>query len=124
MKIKKIIIGTSLLLSLVACSSKNTSDLSKFVGKPFTSEKGGQILITEDKTLAFRGNVVTKANTNAKNINKDDIEKEKGGIYKNPKIVVENGKTYLKADDFKFKFILKDNSTIVDEDNGSEYKAK
>lgn len=128
MKIKKtIVIVITLLLSLAACSSKNSEDLSKLIGKSFTTQSGGQILVIDEngkKSLSFRGDVVIKPNTDPKKLNKNDAEKEKGGIFKNPKIVVENGKKYLTAEDFKFKLIVKDDSTIVDEENGKEYKTK
>lgn len=127
MKIRNLLIVSTLLLSLVACSSKNSEDLSKLIGKSFTTQSGGQILVIDEngkKSLSFRGDVVIKPNTDPKKLNKNDTEKEKGGIFKNPKVVVENGKKYLTAEDFKFKLVVKDDSTIVDEENGKEYKTK
>lgn len=127
MKIRNLLIVSTLLLSLAACSSKNSEDLSKLIGKSFTTQSGGQILVIDEngkKSLSFRGDVVIKPNTDPKKLNKNDAEKEKGGIFKNPKIVVENGKKYLTAENFKFKLVVKDDSTIVDEENGKEYKTK
>lgn len=124
---KKKIVGLFLLSSMLvtACTSNSSKSLEKFENKAFKSKESGQILIVNDKkekTLSFRGPSVVKPVTDPKKTDKKSIEKEQGGIYKNPKIVVENGKTYLTADKFEYKLLIKDDSTIIDEEDNTEYK--
>lgn len=108
------------LLIFSACSSKNTA--KNLEGRVFEGYKGGQILVSGN-VLHFSGAGVIKPNTKPEDLkdNEEKLEKSKLKKFKNPKIVEENGKKYLTADDFKYKLVVLEDNLIKDEEDGNEY---
>lgn len=84
-----------------------TDDLIKIQNKAFTSNVGVSVIFSvyENKEAVF-------------------FIKEKGKekAYKNAKLVKENDKIYIKADELNQKFIYKNINTIIDADTNIEYK--
>lgn len=84
-----------------------TDEIDKISNKSFTSDSGVSIIVAlhENKELS----VFVKENGKEKN-------------YKNAKLVKENGKTYVKADNFPYKLLYKSINMLVDENTNIEYK--
>ena len=84
-----------------------TDEIDKISNKSFTSDSGVSIIVAlhENKELS----VFVKENGKEKN-------------YKNAKLVKENKKTYVKADNFPYKLLYKSINMLVDENTNIEYK--
>ena len=90
-----------------ACSSNR--EIKKINGKIFNASKGGQLVIdTSHSIMSFRVIDRVTAHTDPNKYTKEQFDKGRLKDYKNPKVVIENGKKYLTADEFPYKLEIID----------------
>ncbi|WP_029949458.1 hypothetical protein [Parvimonas micra] len=125
-KLKKFV--SLLLVSLLLCSCASSGILKKIENKVFDGDGGAQLVIVKEKfkspKLMFRGPSLIKPNTNPEEIekNRDKYEKSKNKEYSDVKIEERDGKKYIIAKDFKYKLVVVDENTILDEEDNVNYR--
>ena len=104
-KLKKFV--SLLLVSLLLCSCASSGILKKIENKVFDGDGGAQLVIVKEKfkspKLMFHGPSLIKPNTNP-----EEIEK--------------NRDKYIIAKDFKYKLVVVDENTILDEEDNVNYR--
>ena len=115
-KLKKFV--SLLLVSLLLCSCASSGTLKKIENKVFDGDSGAQLVIVKEKfkspKLMFHGPSLIKPNTNP-----EEIEKNRD---KYVKIEERDGKKYIIAKDFKYKLVVVDENTILDEEDNVNYR--
>lgn len=125
-KLKKFV--SLLLVSLLLCSCASLGILKKIENKVFDGDGGAQLVIVKEKfkstKLMFHGPSLIKPNTNPEEIekNRDKYEKSKNKEYSDVKIEEKDGKKYIVAKDFKYKLVVVDENTILDEEDNVNYR--
>lgn len=125
-KLKKFI--SLLLVSFILCSCGSSAALKKLENKVFDGEKGGQIVIIKEESkaprLMFQGPSPINPNTTPEQLEKDRDKYEKSipKEYTDVKIEEKNGKKYIVAKDFKYKLVIVDDNTILDEEDNMNYR--
>ena len=115
-KLKKFV--SLLLVSLLLCSCASSGILKKIENKVFDGDGGAQLVIVKEKfkspKLMFHGPSLIKPNTNP--------EESKNKEYSDVKIEEKDGKKYIVAKDFKYKLVVVDENTILDEEDNVNYR--
>lgn len=125
-RLKKLV--SLLLVSLALCSCASTGMLKKIENKVYEGDGGAQLVIVKEKfkspKLMFHGPSLIKPNTNPEQIekNRDKYEKSISKEYSNVKIEERDGKKYIVAKDFKYKLVVVDENTILDEEDNINYR--
>ncbi len=125
-RLKKLV--SLLLVSLALCSFASTGMLKKIENKVYEGDGGAQLVIVKEKfkspKLMFHGPSLIKPNTNPEEIekNRDKYEKSKNKEYSNVKIEERDGKKYIVAKDLKYKLVVVDENTILDEEDNVNYR--
>lgn len=125
-RLKKLV--SLLLVSLALCSCASTGMLKKIENKVYEGDGGAQLVIVKEKfkspKLMFHGPSLIKPNTNPEQIekNRDKYEKSISKEYSNVKIEERDGKKYIVAKDFKYKLVVVDENTILDEEDNVNYR--
>lgn len=125
-KLKKLV--SFLLVSLMLCSCASSGMLKNIQNKVYDGDKGGQLVIMKEKfkspKLSFQGPSPITPNTNPEDIekNRDKYEKSITKEYSGVKIEERDGKKYIVAKDFKYKLVVVDENTILDEEDNVTYR--
>ena len=102
--------------------------LKKIENKVYEGDGGAQLVIVKEKfkspKLMFHGPSLIKPNTNPEEIekNRDKYEKSKNQEYSGVKIEEKDGKKYIVAKDLKYKLVVVDENTILDEEDNVNYR--
>ena len=125
-KLKKLV--SLLLVSLMLCSCASSSMLKNIENKVYDGEKGAQLIVMKEKfkspKLRFQGPSPITPNTNPEDIekNRDKYEKSITKEYSGVKIEERDGKKYIVAKDLKYKLVVVDENTILDEEDNVTYR--
>ena len=125
-KLKKLV--SLLLVSLMLCSCASSSMLKNIENKVYDGEKGAQLIVMKEKfkspKLRFQGPSPITPNTNPEDIekNRDKYEKSITKEYSGVKIEEKDGKKYIVAKDLKYKLVVIDENTILDEEDNVTYR--
>lgn len=113
------------VFTFTSCVSSASKETEKFYGKKFSSVNGANVVVSKNK-LIFQGASPIKPNMKNEEINSEEFKrKEKKSelqTFKSPNVVTENGKKYLKAKDFPYKLLIKDEDLLFDEDENVELR--
>ena len=119
-KVLKYVSLLAVFFVISACS--NNGEIKKLNGKVFNASKGGQLVVdTVNSRMSFKGIDRVTAHTDPNKYTKEQFDKGRLKDYKNPKIVVDNGKKYLTADEFPYKLEIIDENKILDLEDDNEY---
>ena len=125
-KLKKFV--SLLLVSLMLCSCASSGMLKNIQNKVYEGDKGGQLVVMKKNfkspKLSFRGPSPITPNTNPEDIekNRDKYEKSITKEYSGVKIEERDGKKYIVAKDLKYKLVVIDENTILDEEDNVTYR--
>ena len=125
-KLKKLV--SLLLVSLMLCSCASSGMLKNIENKVYDGEKGAQLVVMKEKfkspKLRFQGPSPITPNTNPEDIekNRDKYEKSITKEYSGVKIEERDGKKYIVAKDLKYKLVVIDENTILDEEDNVTYR--
>lgn len=125
-KLKKLV--SLLLVSLMLCSCASSGMLKNIQNKVYDGEKGAQLIVMKEKfkspKLRFQGPSPITPNTNPEDIekNRDKYEKSITKEYSGVKIEERDGKKYIVAKDLKYKLVVIDENTILDEEDNVTYR--
>ena len=125
-KLKKLV--SLLLVSLMLCSCASSGMLKNIQNKVYDGEKGAQLIVMKEKfkspKLRFQGPSPITPNTNPEDIekNRDKYEKSITKEYSGVKIEERDGKKYIVAKDLKYKLVVVDENTILDEEDNVTYR--
>lgn len=125
-KLKKLV--SLLLVSLMLCSCASSGMLKNIENKVYDGEKGAQLVVMKENfkspKLRFQGPSPITPNTNPEDIekNRDKYEKSITKEYSGVKIEERDGKKYIVAKDFKYKLVVVDENTILDEEDNVTYR--
>ena len=125
-KLKKLV--SLLLVSLMLCSCASSGMLKNIENRVYDGEKGAQLVVMKENfkspKLRFQGPSPITPNTNPEDIekNRDKYEKSITKEYSGVKIEERDGKKYIVAKDFKYKLVVVDENTILDEEDNVTYR--
>ena len=125
-KLKKFV--SLLLVSLMLCSCASSGMLKNIENKVYDGEKGAQLVVMKENfkspKLRFQGPSPITPNTNPEDIekNRDKYEKSITKEYSGVKIEERDGKKYIVAKDLKYKLVVIDENTILDEEDNVTYR--
>ncbi|EGV10264.1 putative lipoprotein [Parvimonas sp. oral taxon 393 str. F0440] len=125
-KLKKLV--SLLLVSLMLCSCASSSMLKNIENRVYDGEKGAQLVVMKENfkspKLRFQGPSPITPNTNPEDIekNRDKYEKSITKEYSGVKIEERDGKKYIVAKDLKYKLVVIDENTILDEEDNVTYR--
>lgn len=125
-KLKKLV--SLLVVSLMLCSCASSGMLKNIENKVYDGEKGAQLVVMKEKfkspKLRFQGPSPITPNTNPEDIekNRDKYEKSITKEYSGVKIEEKDGKKYIVAKDLKYKLVVVDENTILDEEDNVTYR--
>ena len=125
-KLKKLV--SLLLVSLMLCSCASSGILKNIENRVYDGEKGAQLVVMKENfkspKLRFQGPSPITPNTNPEDIekNRDKYEKSITKEYSGVKIEERDGKKYIVAKDFKYKLVVVDENTILDEEDNVTYR--
>lgn len=125
-KLKKLV--SLLLVSLMLCSCTSSGMLKNIENRVYDGEKGAQLVVMKENfkspKLRFQGPSPITPNTNPEDIekNRDKYEKSITKEYSGVKIEERDGKKYIVAKDLKYKLVVIDENTILDEEDNVTYR--
>ncbi len=125
-KLKKLV--SLLLVSLMLCSCASSGMLKNIENRVYDGEKGAQLVVMKENfkspKLRFQGPSPITPNTNPEDIekNRDKYEKSITKEYSGVKIEERDGKKYIVAKDLKYKLVVVDENTILDEEDNVTYR--
>lgn len=125
-KLKKLV--SLLLVSLMLCSCAFSGMLKNIENRVYDGEKGAQLVVMKENfkspKLRFQGPSPITPNTNPEDIekNRDKYEKSITKEYSGVKIEERDGKKYIVAKDLKYKLVVIDENTILDEEDNVTYR--
>ena len=125
-KLKKLV--SLLVVSLMLCSCASSGMLKNIENRVYDGEKGAQLLVMKENfkspKLRFQGPSPITPNTDPAKLEekREQYEKSIPKEYSNVKIEEKDGKKYIVAKDLKYKLVVVDENTILDEEDNVTYR--
>ena len=125
-KLKKFV--SLLVVSLMLCSCASSGMLKNIQNKVYEGDKGGQLVVMKKNfkspKLSFRGPSPITPNTDPTKLEEKREQYEKSILkeFSGVKIEEKDGKKYLVAKDLKYKLVVVDENTILDEEDNVTYR--
>ena len=125
-KLKKFV--SLLVVSLMLCSCASSGMLKNIQNKVYEGDKGGQLVVMKKNfkspKLSFRGPSPITPNTDPTKLEEKREQYEKSILkeFSGVKIEEKDGKKYLIAKDLKYKLVVVDENTILDEEDNVTYR--
>lgn len=125
-KLKKFV--SLLLVSLMLCSCASSGMLKNIENKVYEGEKGANLVVMKENfkspKLRFQGPSLITPNTDPAKLEEKREEYEKSILkeFSGVKIEEKDGKKYIVAKDLKYKLVVVDENTILDEEDNVTYR--